>query len=85
MLILHQFFKKVIRQAKVIIDLLVPFLISQKIFEKLSFTPINSFMKPEMSKYLAGFRKKYNTQHALRKMIKTLRSMLNKAIKLEQS
>ena len=42
-------------------------------------------MKPEMSKYLTGFRKKYNTQHALRKMIKTLRSMLNKAIKLEQS
>ena len=35
MLILHQFFKKVIRQAKVALELLVPFLISEKDLKKI--------------------------------------------------
>ena len=39
-----------------------------KIFEKFSFTKINTFMKPKLSKYLAGLNKKHNTQHALLKM-----------------
>ena len=49
-----------------------------KVFEKMIYTQINSFMEPKLSKYLAGFRAKRNTQHALLKMIKTWRAMLNK-------
>ena len=39
-------------------------------------------MEPKISKYLASFRKKHNTQHALLKMIETWRSMLNKGSKV---
>ena len=42
-----------------------------KVFEKLIYSQINSFMEPKLSKYLAGFRAKHNTQHALLKMIET--------------
>ena len=53
-----------------------------KVFEKLIYNQINSFMEPKLSKYLAGFRKNHNTQHALLKMIQTCRSMLNKGAKV---
>ena len=42
------------------------------IFEKLIFPHINSsFMKPKLSKSLAGFHKNHITQHAYPKMIGT--------------
>ena len=52
-----------------------------KVFEKLIYAQINPFMEPKLSKYLAGFRAKHNTQHALLKMIETWRAMLNKGNK----
>ena len=48
------------------------------------YAQVNSFMEPKLSKYLAGFHKNYNTQYSLLKMNETWRSMLKKAIKLEQ-
>ena len=42
---------------------------------------MDSFMEPILSKYLADFHAKCNTQHVLLKMIETWRAML-KAIKL---
>ena len=53
-----------------------------KVFEKLTYTQINSFMEPKLYKYLAGFRVKYNTHHALLKTIETWRAMLNKGNKV---
>ena len=35
-------------------------------------------MEPKLSKYLAGFRTRHNTQHVLLKMIETWHAMLNK-------
>ena len=46
------------------------------------YAQINSFMEPKLSKFLAGFRAKHNTQHALLKMIETWRAMLNKGNKV---
>ena len=54
-----------------------------KAFEKLIYAQINSFMEPKLSKYLAGFRAKHITQHALLKMIETWRAMSNKGHKVE--
>ena len=48
-----------------------------KIFEKLIYNQIFEFMNPKLSKYITGFRKNHNTQHALLKMIETWRSKLN--------
>ena len=42
-----------------------------KNFEGLIYAQINSFMEPKVFKYVAGFRAKHNTQHALLKMIET--------------
>ena len=53
-----------------------------KVFEKMIYAQISSFMEPKLSKYLAGFRAKHNTQHALLKMIETWRAMLNKGNKV---
>ena len=55
-----------------------------KVFQKMIYAQVNSFMEPKLSKYLAGFHKNYNTQYSLLKMNETWRSMLKKAIKLEQ-
>ena len=46
------------------------------------YTQINSLMETKLSKYLAGFRAKYITQHAHLKMIETWRGMLNKGNKV---
>ena len=35
-------------------------------------------MEPKLSKYLSGFRRNHNTQHALLRMIESLRVLLNK-------
>ena len=48
-----------------------------KIFEKLVYNQIFEFMNPKLSKYIIGFRKHHNTQHALLKMIENWRSKLN--------
>ena len=50
-----------------------------KVFEKMIYVQISLFVEPKLSKYLAGFRAKDNTQHALLKTIGTWRViMLNK-------
>ena len=46
------------------------------------YAQINLFMEPKLSKYLADFHAKHNTQHALLKMIENWRAMLNKGNKL---
>ena len=40
-------------------------------------------MGPKLSKYEAGFRSKYNTQHALLKTIENWRAVLNKGNKVD--
>ena len=52
-----------------------------KVFGKMIYAHINSFMELELSRYLVGFRAKHNTQHALQKIIETWRAMLNKCDK----
>ena len=47
-----------------------------KIFEKLIYIQINSFIDSKLSKYLAAFRKNHNTQHDLLNMTETWSSML---------
>ena len=49
-----------------------------KIFEKLVYNQVNSYMEPKLSKYLREFRRNHNTQHALLRMIKSWRALLNK-------
>ena len=49
-----------------------------KVFEKLIYAQVNSFMEPKLSKYLTGFHAKHNIQHALLKMTETLCALLNK-------
>ena len=62
---------KVIRQTKVTTDLLVNTLFNfSKIFEKLIYTQISSFIEPSFLKYPPGFRKIHNTQGTLLKIIK---------------
>ena len=39
-------------------------------------------MNPKLSKYITGFRKNRNTQHALLKIIETWRSKLNSGNKI---
>ena len=42
-----------------------------KVFEKLIYAKISSFMETRLAKYLACFRAKHNTLHALLKMLET--------------
>ena len=53
-----------------------------KIFEKLIYSQVNSYMEPKLSKYLAGFRRNHNTQHALLRMIESWRALQNKGQKV---
>ena len=48
-----------------------------KVFERLLHNQISNFMESKFSKFLTGFRKKHNTQHALLTMIETWKSKLN--------
>ena len=52
-----------------------------KVFEKLIYSQINTYMSDKLSKYLTGFRKNHNTQHALLNMIENRKTNLNKANK----
>ena len=53
-------FKKVIRQTRLTIDLQVRSNFS-KVFEKMIYAQISSFLQPKLSRYLAGFHGKRNT------------------------
>ena len=48
-----------------------------KVFEKLIYCQINTYMSNKFSKYLTGFCKNHNTQHALLNMIENWKSNLN--------
>ena len=52
-----------------------------KVFEKLIYSQINTYMSDKFSKYLTGFRKNHNTQHALLNMIENRKTNVNKANK----
>ena len=52
------------------------------VFEELIYSQINSDMSVKFSKYLTGFRKNYNTQHALLNIIENWKSNLNKGNKI---
>ena len=49
-----------------------------KIFEKLIYSQVNSYMEPKLSKYLAGFCGNHNTQHVLLRMIELWWALQNK-------
>ena len=53
-----------------------------KVFEKLIYSQINTYMSDKFSKYLTGFCKNHNTQHGLLKMTESQRGNLNKANKI---
>ena len=50
----------------------------QKLFERITFTQINSFRKNKLSVLLIGFGKNYNTQHSLVSMIENWKNTLDK-------
>ena len=52
------------------------------IFEKINYSQINSYKSDKFSKYLTGFRKNHNTQHALLNMIENWKSTRNKGNKI---
>ena len=54
-----------------------------KIFGKLIYSQINTYMSDEFLRYLTGFRKNHNTQHAMLNMTENWKSNLNKGIKQE--
>ena len=76
MLTLHQFSKKETtdKSSHRPISNLSNF---SKIFEKLIYSQVNSYMEPKLSKYLAGFRRNHNAQNALLRMIKSWRALQN--------
>ena len=49
-----------------------------KIFERLMFKQISSFIENKISQYLCGFRKGYNTQHALLRLMDKLNRSIDK-------
>ena len=53
-----------------------------KIFERLIFKQMTGFVENKISEYLCGFRKGYNTQHALIRLIDKLNKSLDKKEKI---
>ena len=53
-----------------------------KIFERLMFKQISSFIENKISQYLCGFRKGYNTQHALLRLMDKLNRSIDKKEKV---
>ena len=49
-----------------------------KIFEKLIYSQVNSYIEPKLSKYLVGFCSNHNNPHALLRMIESWRALQNK-------
>ena len=54
-----------------------------KVFEKLIYYQIKRYISGKFSKYLAGFCRNHNTQHALLNMIENWKSNLSKTNKIE--
>ena len=52
-----------------------------KIFERLMFKQIAEFVEIKMSKYLCGFRKSYNPQHALMRLLDKFHKSIDKGRK----
>ena len=48
-----------------------------KVFERILYKQIDSFMKNKFSPYLCGFRKNHNAQYSLLKMIKNWKKQLD--------
>ena len=55
---------------------------TSKIFERLIFKQMTDFVENKISEYLCGFRKGYNTQHALMRLIDKLNKSLDKKEKI---
>ena len=53
-----------------------------KVFEKIIYSQINTYMSDKFSKYLTGFHKNHNTQHTLLNMIENWKSNLNNGNKI---
>ena len=53
-----------------------------KVFERILHDQISNFIEPKFSKFLVGFRKKHNTQHALLRMIEKWKTKLNNGCKI---
>ena len=53
-----------------------------KIFEKLIYSQVNSYMEPKFSKYFVEFCRNHNTQNALLRMIGSWRALQNKGRKV---
>ena len=49
-----------------------------KIFERLIYKQINSYMCDKLSKYIIGFKKCHGTQHSLLIMLEKLKKSLDK-------
>ena len=54
-----------------------------KVFEKILYKQIDSFMKNKFSPYLCGFRKNHNVQYSLLKMIESWKKQLDNGEKQE--
>ena len=52
-----------------------------KVFERILYKQIDTFMINKFSSYLCGFRKNHNAQYSLLKMIETWKKYLDKGIK----
>ena len=53
-----------------------------KLFESILFTQLNRYMQNKFLKYLTGFRKNYNTQNSLLRMIESWKVRLNNGSKI---
>ena len=53
-----------------------------KVFERILYKQIDTFMTTKFSPYLCGFRKKHNAQYSLLKMIETWKKQLDKGEKI---
>ena len=53
-----------------------------KVFEKLIYSQINTYMSDKFSKYLTAFRKNHNTQHVFLNIIENWKSNLNEGNKI---
>ena len=51
-----------------------------KVFERIMYTQIESFMEDKLSKLLTGFRKNHSTQHCLINMLEKWKNTLNKGV-----
>ena len=49
-----------------------------KVFERIIYDQINSFMENKLSPHFCGFRRKYNTQHALFLLLKNWQTCLDR-------